>query len=117
MAEEINKRDQNHVTVISGITNDSDKDITMIRVNPSTLRLLVDAEISGGTSGLATEETLLKVPGLSIPIYDYVSVDYPTATTEVYTFREGGSGGVVVATVTITYTDASKSDLSTVEKT
>ena len=48
--------------------------------------------------------------------YDYVVVTYPVATTDVYTFKEGGSGGTTVATVTLVYTDSTKSDLSTVTK-
>jgi hypothetical protein len=54
--------------------------------------------------------------GLGIPEYDYVGIDYPTATTETYTFKTGGSGGTTVATVTLTYTDATKADLSSVAK-
>lgn len=47
--------------------------------------------------------------------YDYGSVAYPNSTTEVFTFRTGGSGGSITATVTITYTSAGKSRLSTFE--
>lgn len=66
---------------------------------------------------LATETTLLKIPGLSIPIHDYISVAYPAGDTEVYTFKTGGSGGTTVATLTVVYTDATKADLSSVTKT
>lgn len=55
--------------------------------------------------------------GLSIPDYDYLSVAYPLATQEVYTFKTGGVSGTTVATVTVNYTDATKADLSSVEKT
>lgn len=55
--------------------------------------------------------------GLIIPAHDYVSVAYPNATTEVFTYKVGGSGGTTVATVTLTYTDSTKESLSTVEKT
>ena len=48
--------------------------------------------------------------------YDYIAVTYPVGTTEVYTFKTGGSGGTTVATVTIVYTDATKTVLSTVTK-
>ena len=48
--------------------------------------------------------------------YDYVAVTYPTSTSEVFTFKTGGSGGTTVATITLVYTDASKNDLSTVTK-
>lgn len=50
-------------------------------------------------------------------IYDAVSVAYPLATTEVYSFFNGGLGGTLVATITLVYTNASKSDLTSVVKT
>lgn len=43
---------------------------------------------------------------------DYVS-NAPTSTTDVFTFRTGGSGGTVLGTVTVTYTDSTKTTLST----
>lgn len=49
MSAEILKRDQNHVTVLGGITNDVDQDVTMLRVDPITKRLLVQA--TGGSGG------------------------------------------------------------------
>jgi hypothetical protein len=57
------------------------------------------------------------VEGLAIPKYDYVSVAYPDATTETYTFKTGGAGGTTVATVSVVYTDSTKESLSTVTKT
>jgi len=47
--------------------------------------------------------------------YDYVGVTYPTTSSEVWVFKDGGSGGTTVSTVTMTYTDSSKNDLSSVE--
>lgn len=67
-------------------------------------------------SGAATEATLAKIPGLAIPMYDYVSLAQ-NATQDIYSFKSGGSGGTLVATVTITYTDSTKATLSTVAKT
>lgn len=46
--DEILSRDQNHVTVLAGVTNDSDQDITMLRVDPISKRLLISATSSGG---------------------------------------------------------------------
>ena len=48
--------------------------------------------------------------------HDYIAVTYPTATTEVYTYKVGGSGGTTVATVTVTYTDSTKENISSVDK-
>lgn len=67
-------------------------------------------------TGAATEATLLKIPGLSIPIWDYMSLAV-SGDTETYVFKNGGSGGSTVATVTIVYTDATRATISTVTKT
>ena len=67
-----------------------------------------------------TSETKLKtfsVSGMLSETYDYVSVNYATATQEIYTFKTGGSGGTTVATITINYTDSTKANLSNVAKT
>ena len=48
--------------------------------------------------------------------YNYVSVAYPGADTEVYTFKTGGSGGTTVGTITVVYTDSSKESLSSVTR-
>lgn len=48
-------------------------------------------------------------------VFDYGSVAYPSSTTEVYTYRNGGVSGPVVAIITIIYTSASKQNLSTFE--
>ena len=54
--------------------------------------------------------------GLKLPIYDYIS-NAPTSTIDVFTFRVGGASGLIVAVVTVVYTDNTKSVLSTVTKT
>jgi hypothetical protein len=59
----------------------------------------------------------VQVPGFKIPDYDYIAATYPTTTTEVYTYKSGGSGGTTVATITLTFSDASKEQLTSVEKT
>lgn len=49
MANEILKRDQNHITVLGGVTDDSNQYVTMLRVDPSTKRLLVSATGGSGS--------------------------------------------------------------------
>lgn len=46
--------------------------------------------------------------------WDYLKTTYPDSTTEVYSFYQGGSGGTLLATVTLTYLAADKRDLDTV---
>lgn len=48
--------------------------------------------------------------------HDYVAITYPSAVTEVYTYKVGGSGGTTVATMTVTYTNANKEFISSVDK-
>ena len=50
MASEIITRDQNSIAIDAGVTNDSDKDITMLRVDPVTGYLLVEATTASATS-------------------------------------------------------------------
>ena len=57
------------------------------------------------------------VNGIGLPTYDYLSVTYPTATTEQYQFYSGGSGGTLVATIQIVYTDSTKEFITSVTKT
>ena len=49
--------------------------------------------------------------------YDSVSVAYPTSITEVYSFFDGGLSGTLKATLTLTYTNGSKTDLSSAVRT
>lgn len=54
--------------------------------------------------------------GLITASYDYIGVTYPNGTTEVYTFKTGGSGGTSVGVLTLVYTDSTKENLSSVTK-
>lgn len=78
-----------------------------IEVNPSTGRLLVDAIIGGGASE----------PGLIPFAFDYVAYTNTSPTIDTYVYKTGGSGGATVATITITYTDSTKTQVSTVART
>lgn len=46
--------------------------------------------------------------------YDYIDVQQTSSTVETYVYKEGGSGGTTVQTITVTYTDASKADVDSV---
>jgi hypothetical protein len=73
---------------------------------------------SGGSEVSSTNPLpVVNFGSLITDSYDYVSVAYPLATSEVYTFKTGGAGGTTIATVTLVYTDATKANLSTVTKT
>lgn len=44
-------------------------------------------------------------------VWDYFKATYPSNTTEVYTYRNGGSSGTVTAIITVVYTSASKNEI------
>ena len=65
-------------------------------------------------TGFSTETTLNKIPGLSIPIHDYIENTYTGDNLTTVIYKLGGSGGSIVATLTLTY---SGSNILTVTKT
>lgn len=54
---------------------------------------------------------------LIISKFDFISATYPSGTQEVYVYKTGGSGGTTVATVTVNYTDSSKTALLNLTRT
>jgi hypothetical protein len=54
-------------------------------------------------SSLATEETLAKLLGFSIPAYDYISMSYTGDNLTGVVYKIGGSDGTTVATLTLAY--------------
>lgn len=57
-----------------------------------------------------------RATGFNLPVYDYAALATAT-TTDTWTFFVGGSGGTLVATIVIAYTDATKVTVSSVTKT
>jgi hypothetical protein len=55
MADEIISRDENHVTVGAGVSPDSDLDISMLRVDPVTKKLLVYLSDTAASSANAVQ--------------------------------------------------------------
>ena len=73
-------------------------------------------------NGDGTTSRYMKVTGglgtiLAGITYDYILATYPTASSEQFVFKVGGSGGTTVATVVVQYTSASKANISSVTKT
>lgn len=69
MSSEVAKGDQNHYRVIQGVTNDGSQDLKMIRVDPTTLGLLIAGAVSAAgystvTSGSATNSTTNTAAGV-----------------------------------------------------
>lgn len=66
MSDEVLKRDQNHMTVGAGVSNDTAKDISMLRVDPITKYLLVN--IAATTVGINTASQIAKRDGNYRPV-------------------------------------------------
>ncbi len=95
-------RDPNYVPVVQGVSTEDSQDTISLRVDPNTKELLTSANIGG----------------FDLPNYDYVSMALSAGnTTETYTFKDGGSGGVEVAEVVIVYTNSTRDVLVSATKT
>lgn len=55
--------------------------------------------------------------GIMPEVFDYIAADYSHSTYDVYTYKTGGSSGITVATLTVTWTDNTKSVLVSVART
>jgi len=100
------RRDDNRIVAIIVESSDGAGTIIPLVADPVTSRLLVNSTITGS----------IEVAGLIPESYDYVSLTQATLT-DVWTFYTGGSGGTLVATVTITYTDSGKETISNIART
>lgn len=87
-------------------------------VTEEKLVKIVDKDIH--TRGVSVEQIdsqgalIVKNIGVSVPSgYDYIEAAYDT-TTDTYTYKVGGSGGTTLKVVTVTYTDSTKSNISSV---
>lgn len=98
-------RDQNRITGLLAESTAGDKNPVPLQADPTTKRLKVESTISGGLGKLVTED------------FDYIAGAYPDTDTEVYTFYTGGSGGTLVATITVNYTDSTKANILNVTRT
>jgi hypothetical protein len=100
MSSEILKRDQNHITVLGGITDDADQDVIMLRVDPISKRLLVAA--TGGGGGY--------VAGVEPPVgtVDGSNTVFTVSNTPKYIISDGitlfENNGYTLAALTITMT-------------
>lgn len=98
MANEIIKRDQNHVTVLAGVTDDSNQDVTMLRIDPVTKRLLVSATGSG--SGSVTTVSVVTANGFAGTVATATTTPAITITTTITGILQGNGTAISAATTT-----------------
>ena len=89
--------DSNNIHTLIGLSSDGSRTPIELYANPSTNALLVQ------TSGL--------IGGVN---YDYIDYKNTSTTVDTYVYKTGGSGGTIIKTVTITYTDTTKNQVSNV---
>lgn len=83
----------------------------------NTAGLFLALPASGGpVAGGSTTNPVNIVTGFGIKAYDYIG-NTPASTTDTYVYKIGGSGGTTQGTVVVTWTDSTKTVLSTVVKT
>lgn len=70
MSSETAQRDPNRITALLAVTNDSNKFLTELRVDPTTLRLLIDARISnyGLPTGPITGQAVIASTGTAVQL-------------------------------------------------
>lgn len=84
---------------------DGSKRVTLTTVGPNNG---LDTNIIGGN--IKVSNTLITES------FDYITASYPSSTVEVYTYRTGGISGSIVGVITVTYSDATKDNLTSVSK-
>jgi len=82
--------------------------------NDLEIKKFVESPTDSGNVAVRTTGSGSIIDGV---VYDAIDVRYPSATTETYEYYSGGIGGDLLATVTVTYTDSTKCDISSVVRT
>jgi hypothetical protein len=65
---------------------------------------------------IGADGNLVNLGNFNIPQHDYISV-VRNATSNVWTYKTGGSGGTVVGTITVNYSDSTKAYITSIAKT
>jgi hypothetical protein len=95
-------RDANHVPFLVAASTADGITPVVLEADPSTHLLQVS---SGGGGGSATVVGIGPL-GFNSTAYDSLTYTATSGTVDTYQYYAGGTGGTVVATVTITYTDS-----------
>jgi len=71
----------------------------------------------GLTNSIVGSTSTAETTGLLPEVFDYIGCNYAGTTADVYTYKSGGVSGITVATLTVNWTDTTKSVLSTIVRT
>jgi hypothetical protein len=90
--------------------------------NVANYNIIPKTRGDGQSSALETDDNgnlkiNIAVSGLSLNQFDYVARAYDSNVTETWTFYRGGSGGTLVNTIVIVYTDSTLATILNVTKT
>lgn len=88
-------------------TNSGDAPIGFVTGTPNGTKTPMDVAVVGGVS-LSSSALIAGTD------YDYIDIQQTSSTVETFVFKLGGSGGSTIQTITVTYTDSTKSDLDSV---
>lgn len=84
----------------------------------STLSLLDGMQVLKSAHDDSSSSLKIKSLNSLVPTgYDYISRTLTTSTRETYLFKSGGSGGTLVGTIVINYTDSTLAAISDVTRT
>lgn len=99
------KRDQNHITVLGGITDDSNQSITMLRIDPTSKRLLVSAT-GGAGGGTVISVSVVTANGFSGTVATATSTPAITIATTITGILKGNGTAISAATSGTDYAPA-----------
>lgn len=98
------------------VQSEESKALDQVEHNSDASAKRVSIRAFNSTTGL-WENQSLSMGKLVYERFDYISRTLTNSTTETYLYKLGGSGGTLVATVTVVYTDSTLATISTVTRT
>jgi hypothetical protein len=96
------------------VPHDANRLPATMGVSKATPSKVLPVTIDDTTGGVIVSSSVSTLVPFS---YDYIGYTNTNTTTDQYVYKSGGSGGTTVATVTIVYTDTTKTQPSTVTRT
>lgn len=87
-------------------TDGTDNALVVVQNAPPTGSATAANQDTEIASLASIDGKLTTLPGLSIPVHDYIGLTYTGDNPTTIVYKTGGSGGTTVATLTLTYTGA-----------